>query len=231
MGRTVKYLPDGKPIRVSSADVESAWPSVRIPALFAVETARHESGFSTNEVDTEPSGFVSKGIFQLSDDEAKKAGYPGANLLALGDSSAVFSTLMERNLDSLISTLGHTPSGQEEIDIWAYLFISHNQGLGAAQKTIKNYGMNWEAYKKRNMDAAVASGDEDKIKFWNKVAAYGDDVSGSGNLVAATVSYSIDAVTDNLGVTEDLNLDDSEKLIVAAVGVGLIAMLGYAIFI
>lgn len=234
--RSVEYPPNGKAIRVTAADVAAAWYSTRIPALFATETARHESGYAINEVDTEPSGFVSKGIFQLTDgqhaawyndhsNEAKKAGFAGANLLTLEDSTRVFVTLMESNLDALIAALGHEPVGQEQQDIWAYLFISHNQGLTAALRTIKKYGVDWQAYKDRNSPATLDN--------YDKTVKYGDDVSGAGNLVTATVSDSVDFVADKVGVSEtldELDLSDTEKSILGLVTLVSLGGLLYYVF-
>jgi hypothetical protein len=47
-------------------------------------------------------------------------------------------------------------------DVWAYLALAHNQGLGAALKTIRTYGLDWDAYKKRNptMTGIIEYGDD-----------------------------------------------------------------------
>jgi hypothetical protein len=53
-------------------------------------------------------------------------------------------------------------------DTWAFLAIAHNEGLGAAEKTIMAHGLNWSAWKKRNPRLAA-------------MAAYGDDCITGGD--------------------------------------------------
>lgn len=164
--RREEFPPDDKRVQVSADDVRAAWAkyTTRIPVQFAVGTAEHESTFTINEVDTEPSGFVSKGIFQLSDDEARSAGMPDADLLSLDDSARVFARISEKRLDALISAAKLDPAALPA-DVWAYLALAHNQGLGAALKTVKAYGLDWSAYKQRNPDLVASIG------------RYGDDTS------------------------------------------------------
>jgi len=173
--RKEEFPPSGKRIIASRSGVEEEWKKAtsRIPVRFALGTAEHESNFTINEVDTEPSGFVSKGIYQISDEEAAGVGEKGVNLLDLTNNSRVFAKMMGKKLDAIYKALGSEPKGTEVRDQWAYLFIAHNQGLGAATKTIKAFGMNWERYKERNLKASAGT---DKEKFWKKVVAYGDDV-------------------------------------------------------
>jgi hypothetical protein len=169
MARKVEYLPDGKRVTASAGDVASSWSAStsRIPVNFALGTAQHESGYAINEVDTEPTGYVSKGIFQLSDDEARSVGRAGADLLALDDSVDVFARLCEKRLDAIVKAAQLDESIALPDDVWPYLFIAHNQGLAAALKSIGNFGLNWSAYKERNPTHPE----------W---AAYGDDVISGG---------------------------------------------------
>lgn len=179
--------------------------SKRILPQYFVATAEHESGRALNEVDTEPDGFVSKGIFQISDDEAKAVGLANADLLDLQQAMRVFARLMEQRLDAIQKAAG---TGYKLPDAWAYLTVAHNQGTGAAMATIKNYGMDWAAYKSRNqgqaqagvaaaqsnVDVAKTHGDtsgiivakgnlakaQDKLAWWGKVFTYGDDAISGG---------------------------------------------------
>src|SRR5258708_4603677 len=133
MARTEAFPPDGTRVIASPIDIVTAWraASTRIPAQYALGTAQHESSFTLNQVDTEVSGFVSRGIYQLSDDEAEAAGKPDADLLSLGDSTAVFVTICETRLDAIIAAAtakGTTidPASPPD-DLWAYLYLAHNQ--------------------------------------------------------------------------------------------------------
>ena len=168
MARTTIFVPNGTRVRSSAAEIVAAWRrhTGRIPAQFALGTAQHESNFTLNEVDTEESGFVSKGIFQLSDEEAAEAGRPKANLLALEDATEVFSVLCERRLQRLIEAADLNEDNLPA-DVWAYLALAHNQGLAAAHKTIRAHGLDWAAYKRRNPQLAG-------------MGRYGDDVISGG---------------------------------------------------
>jgi len=134
---------------------ELAWAATtRIHAKFFVATAERESGFATNEVDTEPNGFVSEGLYQLSAEEADDIGMHDADLLDPVISTRVFARLQERRLSAIIrAAIG--PPILREPDVWAYLGLAHNQGLSAALKTIKTYGLNWDAYKERNPTSRI----------------------------------------------------------------------------
>lgn len=168
MTRTEVFVPSGHRILVAPADIVAAWRryTQRIPAKFALGTAQHESSFTLNEVDTEESGYVSKGIYQLSDREAAEVELPHANLLELEDATKVFYILCERRLRRIIKA-ARLAQENLPVDVWAYLALSHNQGVSAALKTIELYGLNWDAYKRRNPQLAG-------------MGRYGDDVISGG---------------------------------------------------
>lgn len=168
MARTESFVPDGRRVFASAAQIVAVWRrhTQRIPAQFALGTAQHESGFTLNEVDTEASGYVSKGIFQISGQEAADAGLAQADLLSLEDATAVFSILCERRLQSLIA-VAHLDERDLPADVWAYLALAHNQGLAAAHKTIRAHGLDWAAYKQRNPQLVG-------------MGRYGDDVISGG---------------------------------------------------
>lgn len=169
--RSEKFLPDGKRLLVTPSDIAAAWRQAtsKIPAQYAVGTALHETSYTLNEVDTEDSGFVSKGIFQLSDEEAKQAGLPQADLLSLAEATAVFAKISEARLATLSLHAKVDPAAPPP-DIWGYLAIAHNAGLSTATRSIDEHGMRWAAFCARN--AATDWG--------KKIAAYGSDCISGG---------------------------------------------------
>jgi hypothetical protein len=166
--RVELFVPDGTRVIALPRDVVDMWRAYTdlIPAQHALGTAQHESGFTLNEVDTEVSGYVSKGIYQLSDGEAQAVGFDRANLLELEDATIVFSALCEKRLKALVVALNLDLADLPR-DIWAYLAIAHNQGLQAALKTTRLHGLDWAAYKQRNPQL-------------RGIAVYGDDVISGG---------------------------------------------------
>lgn len=204
MNRKVEFLPDGKRKLALPEDIVRVWKrhSDRDPR-FALGTSDHESSLTLNEKDTEPSGFVSMGIYQISEDEMRHVGMPEADPYDLEDCTIVFAKLTEEREVAICRALPPirpTDSNYYEamtrrtVSMPAYLFIAHNQGLAACLKSIRTWGMNWESYKSRNEDeakkalaAAQESGDkdrikaaQDKLKWWYDVFAYGNDVISGG---------------------------------------------------
>lgn len=187
--RRVTFVPDGRRIRVTAWEVIEAWRATgtTIPAQYACGTAQHESDYTINEIDVEPSGFTTIGIFQLATSEAAVK-LPNADLLTLKDSVAVFVAISERNYDAIARAARlHVCTG----DVLAYLHIAHNQGLGACLKSIRRHGLNWTQYKKRNQTMALeaiadapnlkaVADAEAKMKWWNKVFKYGDNCITGG---------------------------------------------------
>jgi hypothetical protein len=166
MSRRVEYVPDGRPLIVAETELVSAWKrhSSVIPLHYVFGTAQHESAFAVNERDTEPSGFQSLGIFQLSLEEARDEGFPNADLLTLEDSCKVFASLCDYRLHTILRVAGLSAPIP---DVWAYLALAHNQGLGACIKTIKLHDLDWSGYIQRN---PTLTG----------IAAYGNDCITGG---------------------------------------------------
>ena len=135
MPRTVEFPPDGSRILASPREIVNAWraATTRIPAKFALGTAQHESNFTINEVDTEESDVVTIGIYQLSAEEAAQSDNPNADLTTLADSTSVFATLCERRVDQII-TWAALAASLLPSDVWAYLYIAHNQGAAACRR-------------------------------------------------------------------------------------------------
>ena len=153
------------PVQVAGASMVFAR---RIPPRWFVATAEHESGMALNEIDTEADGYVSKGIWQLSDTEA--AGLDPYHLI---ESTEAFARLQEKRLSHLLTLPGVKLS---DPSIWAYLAISHNQGPAAAEKTVRLWGMNWAAYKRRNRESA-----NPYLAQFCKDGGYGDAVISGGD--------------------------------------------------
>ena len=73
-----------------------------VSAAYALGTAQHETNYALNEVDTEVSGFVSSGIFQLSEEEKGEAGLPSADLLTLEGATDVLAAIAEQRLTRIL---------------------------------------------------------------------------------------------------------------------------------
>ncbi len=207
MSQTVRYAGDGKPSRASADDVAAAWQrfTSRIPVQYALGTAKHESSFATNEIDTEDSGFVSKGIFQVSDGEAATVAPQSVDLTDLVTSCRIFAALSEKRLDAIIAAANLNESDLPD-DVWPYLVIAHNQGLGAAEKTISLYGLNWNAYKLRNANTDLGQ----------RTARYGDDVIPSGPSAMSSDS------------SQDDNEEPDAETPLAANGCLVVVLVGFA---
>lgn len=181
MPRKEEFLPNGKRVTVTPRQLADAWrrhdPRGEVDLHYVVGTAQHEAGMSLNERDTEESGYISEGIFQLSAEEAAHAGCTGANLLDLDESCVVFQRTCVQRLAALRQAAGMV-DGASSPSLYGFLAIAHNQGLAAALKSIRAHGMDWTAYKKRNTsDQSVAN-----HAYMVKMAAYGDDVISGGRL-------------------------------------------------
>jgi len=150
MRKTEYVLPDGTrttsrqkgAIILTPGEIRSfvSMSTSQIPAGYFVATAWRESGFATNEVDTETNGFVSWGLYQVSAQEALDVGLPHADLLSPMQSTEVFVRLAKRNLDIVLRAVGGVAKTP---DVYAYLAIAHNEGLYAVRKTIKLHGLDW----------------------------------------------------------------------------------------
>lgn len=157
--RTVEFVPSGARVYASGADIVTAWRkySSKIPAQYALGTAQHETDFTINEVDAEASGFVSKGIYQLSDEELASTG-TCCDLLTLEGSTQVLAIVAERRLVEILKAADLNPNSPAPPDARAFLAVAHNQGLSAALKSIRSHGINWSAYINRNPSLAGSIG-------------------------------------------------------------------------
>jgi hypothetical protein len=184
---------DGNPgadrVTVTAAEVATCWKkySTRIPPMFAVGAALHETTYTLNERDTEDSGKQTGGIFMLTIGgtdvdtlgDATLAGYPEADIFTLDGSCKVFAVIMERKLDKLIAAAA-TKGGADvtDADFFAaggagYLAWAHNAGLdnGQARTSIQVNGLSWMATRARNAGTDY---------FDNHIGPYGDDCISGG---------------------------------------------------
>lgn len=147
--------------------------STVIDEQYFVGTAQHESNFATNERDTEPPGpdgtrFVSMGIYQLSADELKEVGRPSADPYNLADATWIMVHLAEMRRAAIRAVLHLDLDAPDPPGMNSYLAVAHNQGLRAAQTTLRAHGLDWPAYKSRNPTLRIVS------------SHYGDDVLPRG---------------------------------------------------
>jgi len=178
--------------------IAQAWLRVTriIPPQFAVGSALHESSYTLNEHDVEPNGHETGGLFQLDvpSVSAKSGVIVGAaietgmvekSVYVLDDACAMFASICTGYLNRILreanayrSARGFAPFDPSALpgDVWAYVAIAHNQGIGAAVETIQKYGLNWSGpngYKARN-------GDNVNISAARAEGVYGDDVLTGG---------------------------------------------------
>jgi hypothetical protein len=172
MGRSVDFLPNGVRNTVDPTSVVLLWRkhSTLVSASYALGTAQHETDFTLNEKDTEPSGYVSMGLYQIGAEEMAQVGMPlgSHDPYDLETITIIMVDLAEARLKRIMNAARltvdlYTPPP----DVWAYLALAHNQGLGACLKTIAAHGMNWSAYCARNPQLA-------------DMAAYGNDCITGG---------------------------------------------------
>jgi hypothetical protein len=181
MSRKVEFIPDSKRVFAEPADIVAEWRKYasQVPAQYALGTAQHETDFTLNEKDTEPSGYVSMGLYQIGVEEMQQTGHANANPYDLEDITIIMVDLAEARYKRLLqvardradASVSSSPRGlssQQVLDLWAYLALAHNQGLAAAIKTITRHGVGWAAYKARNPQLA-------------DMGRYGDDCITGGS--------------------------------------------------
>lgn len=128
-----------------------------VPAAWYVTVAQHESNFAANERDTEESGFQSWGLWQVSQEEAARVGRAGVDLLQPGQCLDVFSRLVHAYRMAIRAAVAIPDGDPDPPDLWAYVACAHNQGLRAALATISHYGLDWDAYARRNPTVRLVS--------------------------------------------------------------------------
>ena len=197
--RKQEYVPDGKRVTASPRDIVQTW--MRHSSLdprYALGTGLHETSYVLNEKDTEDSGYISMGLYQIGSEEMIHVGMPKANAYDLEECTIVFAKLTDERFRAITKAIKHEWSQNESESLRAYLSIAHNQGLAACLKTIALHGMDWPGYKTRNLtEAQKALQDatelhdttertkavvdaQIKLKWWRSVFQYGDDCVSGG---------------------------------------------------
>ncbi len=154
-----------------------AQASLKLTAIdprYFVGTCFHEAG-CVNEWDTEIAsptcikGFVSVGAFQIGEEEARRYGFQLADMLDLDKSSICMVRMAEDNRKAIRSAALLAPNAPDPdyTDsngfVWsggtlrAYLGIAHNKGNGFTRTTIRNHGLDWAGYQKRNPTDRIVS--------------------------------------------------------------------------
>lgn len=163
------------------ADLGAKYSS-EIPARYFVASADHESGFACNEVDYEPPGkdghvFISKGLYQVSDTEARDLGMDG-DLLDPDFSTRVFAKLQERRLDFIRRTIRRLYAVNPRIpDVWGFMALAHNEGNEAVEKTLRLHGDDWSGpggYAQRNAGRSIVKYGNDCMTggpYWAAILA------------------------------------------------------------
>lgn len=126
--------------------------SAVIAPPFVSGIARRETGLAVNEEDTDKNadGTVKAatfGLLQITKAEQARTGIAG-DLNDPAVNIAVFCKLMESNLGEIAQAAGFS-TVSIPADAWKYLAWSHNNGIGAVLKSIRTYGMDWNALKAR----------------------------------------------------------------------------------
>lgn len=140
-------------IRVSPSSVEdfARANSSILPPEFVSGIALAEvrgGSIDAEGITREPNGTDSIGVCQVNAGEATSVGYDGADLTDPETNVIVFCLLMERNLAVIEMKAGlSTPLPK---DVWYYLAWSHNQGIGAVEKSIAAYSLDWTVFVERN---------------------------------------------------------------------------------
>lgn len=202
MPRKVEFIGNGgKPLSAAPADIVACvMRHTSLDPRYFLGTAQHEPvDFATNEVDTEESGYVSSGLWQLGVEESTSVGMHDADLLDLEESTIVFCKVTEKRATTIEQAVQRPLVITKVRQLNAYLMIAHNQGLAACLKTIKLHGLDWAGYKMRNLQAAAMAveaankvawvGSSSKVAldaatvklaWWKNVASYGDDCISGG---------------------------------------------------
>jgi hypothetical protein len=191
--RKVEFLPEGHRVTIAPQEVVRLWClHTGVDPRYALGTAQHETDLTVNEKDTEVTGFISMGLYQISKEEMIHVGMADADPYDAEENTIVFAKLTEERHHYIMGAV----RSYNADDMRAYLFIAHNQGLAACLKTIKAHGMDWASYKDRNITEATqkvtdakSSGDrqavaeaEAKLEWWRGVVSYGNDCVSGGKL-------------------------------------------------
>jgi hypothetical protein len=187
----------------------------KIPLRVLVGIVENETANAVNEIDTDPGNdgklITTLGLGQITVDEyravMKRLGFPGSSqaspgfiqvqLLEPNEHLEVLAELLASHLDAL-DAIAIVPAP----DRWALVGIAHNEGLGAAETTLKNYGRgawSWTAYKIRNLAAATKALQDDphsaealaEMERVTRISHYGDNLIKGGSHWADVVASGV----------------------------------------
>lgn len=179
----------------AAAAVAAAWlrsGETVVPVQVAVGTSLHEGNYAVNIRNIESNGHTTGGVFELdlptispyfSKGDAVAALMPLKDPFDLDDACSIFASLCRYRLARIIRAANawetkkqsgmvwpdEPPAGSQ---VWAYVGMAHNLGLGSALTSIQSYGLDWSGYKTRNptINFAIDRGS----------GIYGDDVITGG---------------------------------------------------
>lgn len=187
MARKVQYrLADGSlssdrsdAITVSPDDIRAAVSGSVVPSQYFVGTAKHETDFAINEVDTEPNGHVTYGLFQIDDGSG--------DWWTFQDAIQKFVAIAESNATWLADG---TPLDQVRRDFWAFLAGVHN--IGRASYFPPDYAKEpFDTFIENNLQYSIDHSDaKSPPEYWESLRRYGNDcipfdaVSERGSAVA-----------------------------------------------
>ena len=133
-----------------------------VPVGFVVGMAKRESAWTVNQIDTDydaegnPRPAKTYGLCMITQAEALAALSLAAvdtdQLLDPDTNVSVLCTLLARYRTALEAV---AQEGYREEDLWCYLAWAHNAGIGQAVKSVRTYGLDWEALKARPQNEYV----------------------------------------------------------------------------
>lgn len=136
--------------------------SFGVPVGFVVGMAKRESAWTVNQIDTDydadgnPRPAKTYGLCMITRSEALAAlsltAVDTDGLLDPDTNVHVLCTILARYRTALEAV---AQEGYTEEDLWCYLAWAHNAGIGQAVKSVRTYGLDWEALKRRPQNEYV----------------------------------------------------------------------------
>lgn len=169
--------------------------SSTVPAGFFVGLGRNETGLASNECDTDfnDDGSVrirTYGVFQLSRDEAifaasARAAIDPEDLTDVETSVDVCAAVTGAHYRAILAAAG-LDEASATVDVWCYVAWAHNAGLGEPIKSIRTYGLDWNALKARPQNDYMVG---KLIPYAENVRTYvlAYPQKGQGSLMPATI--------------------------------------------
>jgi hypothetical protein len=157
------------------------------------ETNRDEQGACSNQRDYDvDKDHYTYGCAQCDRADAIKARSSAAlsieNLFDPAENIAVLASVLEDYFDEICDAADVDPDAPP-LDVYAYMCWAHNQGLSAALKGIRTYGLDWAGMKARNQAAIDAAGGLTAAAQQIKSGSASGGVKGSYYVVARLAPY------------------------------------------